>query len=267
MRGVMSPEWRYAIITMVSWIPWSEAELQIIAQNFNPFKSSKSCLELSKALNMRSPQAIRKKAFDMGLCKKQVLWSETDTQVLTENFDSTAATTRKLSKILGRSSSAIHAKAYTLGLCRQERAVTRRPWTKNELDLLEELAGVIPVRQIVFKMKALCVRNGWSVRSREAICIKIGQLQLSRAIDGVAGDYCTSTAIATACKCSRHLVLSWFKDKTYAGILKPQRVGEEGSPYLVRRSNLAKFFIAYPGELNRVRPDMVWLVDLLVSKD
>lgn len=247
------------------WLHWEESEIELITKNFNPFKSSESCLELSKALSARSPQAIRKKAYDMGLCKKQCLWTESETQVLVENFDSSATTTRKLSKILGRSPVAIHAKAYTLGLCRQERAVTRRSWSKEELDLLEELAGVVPIRQIYSRMKALCTTNGWSVRSREAICIKIGHLQLSRAVDGVAGDYCTSTAIATACKCSRHLVLSWFKDKTYADILKPQRLGEEGSPYLVRRTNLAKFFKQYPGELNRVRPDMVWLVDLLAK--
>ena len=251
----------------MSWTHWEESEIEAITQNFNPFRSSKSCLELSQKLTTRSPQAIRKKAYDLGLGKKQDLWSESETQVLIESFDGSAATTRKLSKTIGRTRSAIHAKAYTLGLCRQERAVTRRPWSKEELDLLEDLAGVIPIRQIVFRLKALATKNGWSVRSREAICIKISQLQLSRAIDGVSGDYCTSTAISTACKCSRQLVISWFNDKTYADILKPQRLGEEGSPYLVRRSNLAKFFKQYPGELNRVRPDMVWLVDLLMSKD
>lgn len=251
----------------MSWTHWQESEIELITENFNPYKSSKSCVELSKELSARSPSAIRKKAYDLGLCKKQVLWTESETQLLVENFDGSALATRNLSKMLGRSPSAIHSKAYTLGLCRQERSVTRRPWTKDELDLLEELAGVIPVRQIYSRVKVLCVKNGWSVRSREAICLRISQLQLSRAVDGISSDYHTSTAIATACKCSRHLVLSWFKDKVYSEILKPQRLGEDGSPYLVRRTNLAKFFKHYPGELNRVRPDMVWLVDLLVSKD
>ncbi len=192
-------------------------------------------------------------------------WTESDKQILVENYDSTKATVRRLSRLLNRTSDAIISKAYQLGLVRHLKPRTHRPWERQEIELLQEHAGVLPFNKVCAAHSDLCRENGWTGRSKNAVSLRINLLGVSRSVDGMT-EYYTSESIATALRCSPDIVRGWYKDKVFASILMPQKEHEATGKYIVSRKNLASFFRKYPGELSRCRPDIAWLISLVCEK-
>lgn len=192
-------------------------------------------------------------------------WTESDKQILVENYDSSKATVRRLSRLLNRTPDAIISKAYKLGLVRNLKPRTHRPWERQEIEFLQENAGVLPFLQVCAGISSLCQENGWTGRSRNAVSLRINLLGVSRSVDGTT-EYFTSDSIATALRCSPDIVRGWYKDKAFASILMPQKEHEATGKYIVSRKNLASFFRKYPGELSRCRPDIAWLISLVCER-
>lgn len=200
------------------------------------------------------------------------IWTDDEKQVLISSYPTTGdecakIAVCKLARALNRTHAAIRKKACLLGLMQRKGARTCRRWEKAEIDLLNDRSGETPIPHLMKELKALWGILGVEPRSKTAVSLKINQLGLSRTVSATDGQWFTVASIAAGLRCKESFVRAWAKDKELNKTLKAVPNGKEQAAYLIRRANLKRFFIAYPGVLNSTRPDMTWLVDVISGKD
>lgn len=198
-------------------------------------------------------------------------WTEEEKQILVDLYplmgsDDSKAEFYKLSRRLGRSHSSLRKQACRLGVAQRKGTKTRRAWEQEELDLVKERAGVVPLKVLMQELGALWAEQNLPPRSRNAIAGQIHYLGRQVTIDPLDGDWFTVTAISDALRCRPSLIRQWIKDKELNKVLKAVPNGQQQAPYIIKRQNLRRFFIAYPGLLDSTRPSMNWLIDIVAGK-
>jgi hypothetical protein len=186
--------------------------------------------------------------------KSKDRWSEEQDRLLRGIFKSNGGSIKDTAKKMGRSYHAVEARLRKLGIQKRRRA---RLWPPEEIDFLCTLIGE-PMAHIESKFNTFCKANGQTGRSRASIDQKIRELGESARAD----NYYNVSTLATFLHCDRNDLKQWIlahKDE-----LRPQ---QEGRQLLVHRKKLRKFFIAYPGEIERFAPQLTWLIELIASKD
>lgn len=203
---------------------------------------------------------------------KPRIWTDDEKLALVSTYPTSGDGSAKiavyrLSRQLNRTHAAIRKKACQMGLMQRKGTRTSRHWEQSEIDLLMEKAGETPIPHLMRELKELWNKTLMEPRSRNAIALKINQLGLSRTVSATDGQWFTVASIAAGLRCKESLVRAWVKDKELNKILKAEPNGNQQAVFLIRRANLKRFFIAYPGVLDSTRPDMVWLVDVIAGKD
>jgi len=198
-------------------------------------------------------------------------WTEEEKQILVDLYplmgsDDSKAEFYKLSRRLGRSHSSLRKQAYRLGIAQRKGTKTRRAWEKEELELVKERAGVVPLKVLMQELGALWTKHNLPPRSRNSIDGQIHYLGQQVTTDPLDGDWFTVTVIADALRCRPSLIHQWIKDKELNKVLKAVPNGECQAPYIIKRVNLKRFFLAYPGLLDSTRPNMNWLIDIVAGK-
>lgn len=203
---------------------------------------------------------------------KPRVWTDDEKQAVVSGYPSCSDTAAKiavyrLARLLGRSNAAIRKKAYDLGLGQRKGVRNCDRWRQCEIDLLISRAGEMPLDYLMKELKALWNQNCCKPRSRNAVKLKINHLGFSTVPCATDGQWFTVASIAQGLRCKDSFVRSWVKDEELNKVLKAEPNGNDGAIYLIRRANLKRFFITYPGVLDSTRPDMVWLVDVIAGRD
>lgn len=113
-------------------------------------------------------------------------------------------------------------------------------WSKPEHDFLEELIGNYPFREVVKRYQSKAKKEGWPVRSRHAIEVRVSRHIGSRkAIDRNF----TYHALARILGYNRHRVREWYR----GGKLKAKKIG-----YITKitEAHLNEFVRQYPHYLS-----------------
>lgn len=200
------------------------------------------------------------------------LWTEQEKQTLINFYPligspNSKAEFLRLSQKLGRSHSSLRKQACRLGLAQRKGTRTWRVWEKVEIDLIKDRAGIVPMGQLMEELKVLWAKKGLAPRSRNAIAGQIHYLGAQVTIDPLDGEWFTVVAVADALRCRPSLIRQWIKDTELNKILKAVPNGEKEAPYIIKRQNLKRFFITYPGLLDSTRPNMNWLIDIIAGKN
>lgn len=152
-----------------------------------------------------------------------------------------------IARRLGRTDQAVFAKSKQLGLVGQQ-----YEWTEAEIQYLKLLvANGITLQGAVNKVHNYFEKQGKKPPCRSVILRKVDELQRD----------CEHYQIAQLCQvlnCNQCVIRRWIEQ--YKSVLKPKR---RGDIWFVDRKHLREFFIQYPGEVARTKPDLVWLIGIL----
>jgi hypothetical protein len=189
-------------------------------------------------------------------------WSEQELEILKQEFVGEKTSVLALAKKLMRSPASVRQKANQVGLCRTIRSENTRyrDWLDEEIKILQEFAGEVPLVVLAKKINQLCKKLGVSQRSYNSVRLQCIKLKIPYFCDG-NGEYFSIKNIADALNAHDRVVLRWV-DK-YDKILNPIRSSEsKGAVIYIPRANFKKFALQYPGEIARTRPDILWLISL-----
>lgn len=197
-------------------------------------------------------------------------WTKEEKKILIDSYpltgsENSKAEFYKLCRLLGRSHSSLRKQARQLGLCERRGPRVWRAWESAELDLIEKRAGVVPIRVLMDELKVLWAASMLPPRSRHSVAGQISYLGAKLTASPLDGEWFTVSAIADALRCKSSLVRQWISSKELNKVLKAMPNGEKEAPYIIKRQNLRRFFIAYPGLLEPLRPNMNWLIDIVAG--
>lgn len=154
-----------------------------------------------------------------------------------------------------RSHASLSNKIQDMGLARKQMP-QRQPWQPEEQAIIDEILGEVPTEQILSAINTW--RRSQMLRPRR-IGALISYLGKQNALRRVSGSTMYSLhQIAEGLRCSYSNVCGWVK----AYKLKPQ-VTKAG--HFLTAKQLRHFWRKYPGVLQGLHPDMVWLVTILTS--
>jgi hypothetical protein len=229
---------------------------------------SPSTLDSPSALDSPSTLAPfrksrRKKPHEL----KRTFYSESDLEIIRSHFD--PFNCKKSCELIqkkffpDKTLAAIMGKASKMGL---QRPLRSRPWTQGELDLLsgnvgETLAEIYRQLQSYWKKHGLSPMSIPTLRRRAVI--------MGHGSPYASGKYFTRDQLAAGMGCSVFVISTWLKDPKFKAILKPQRLfpEESRSPLFFHVKSIKNFVKAYPGEIAKCRPDMVWLLAIVFEAD
>jgi hypothetical protein len=154
--------------------------------------------------------------------------------------------------LTGRTAFAVKQRAYRIGL---SRPLKTDAWNQQELNLLHEFAESVPLSVLHKKFKKLWDTLGMAHRTERSISCKLTSLQYSIKFEG---DYYSLDQLSTAFGCSRKHMTFLYTE--YNNILLPEKTGKY---HVVSILNLRRFIIKYPGELAKLKPDIVWVISVL----
>ncbi len=122
-------------------------------------------------------------------------------------------------------------------LATREPGVARPEWTRPEERLIRELAGRLPVAEIVARLNERFLTN----RTKSAVAARATHLGLSL---NVRGRYLTAIAVARELRVGPERVLGWID----GSLLRAERPGgaARGSAWLIEPSDLEAFLRAHP---------------------
>ena len=133
-------------------------------------------------------------------------------------------------------------------------------WTQPEIEWLDAHAGQIPFADLVARMQRKARREGWPVRSADAIICRLhrtGQQALCR-----QGEWLTLGGAAELLGCSGARVREWIQDPRIREVLQPKWVGKG---WYVNRSGWRRLARQMPRVLGGYSADA--LFDLLEDRE
>jgi hypothetical protein len=228
---------------------WTQEELDFISANYHILGAS--------ALGAKydvSPSAIvsLKRRKRVTVQSTRLRWgNEKDERLLaalknTENITEAA-------KLLGISYHSAEARLRRIGITGRRRG---RPWEPEEEQLLEDMVGQ-PISVITDALNKLCRKMGWRGRAKPGVGNKIREMGYSSRPD----DMFSVAYLALSLRADHGAMRTWALNRT-----KELGTYEEGRTVLVDPKKLRKYFIDYPSEIGRFKPDPVWLVMLISNK-
>lgn len=178
------------------------------------------------------------------------LWTPEDERKLRELWRQLESDRQKydlLARRLERTKESIRGKAVELGLCGR-----RYQWSDKDLKYLRLLISNGTTQEAALHK----VRQRFEERGDRAPCVRVIKRQL-RLLSQECEHY-SAIELAEILNCTPELVRRWFLD--YKKTLKPKH---RGKFIFVRREHLRSFFLKYPGEVAKTKPDLVWLIEFL----
>lgn len=236
---------------------WTTTEVQFLRQHYGKVGGTQLATQMGRSLSSIQNQAriLKLKVKEPGRP-----WTTEEEHLISQHYDATRRTTEQLARKLNRTYGAIKQRAQVLGLTRN---YWGRSWEREEIELVERLLGDKSISEILQRLNELCQQKGWSKRSRAALKIFV-----NKTLHASVRPLSTYSArqLAQVLGCDRSVIKSWLSDKAYCKFLKPERESEApNADWMFSVKGLRKFFTAYPGELTRCRPDLIWLVTVLTG--
>jgi hypothetical protein len=181
------------------------------------------------------------------------IWTVDQIHYLKTNHKFTRASRRDIAAALGLTLGQVSGQIHRMGLVRL--SDSRRPWTEDEENRLQNLAGTMPAFRIARELR----RSPGSVRG------KLAEMGLS-ARERV--DWYTKSEVAEVLAISerslqRHIDAGRLKASWYHGRRPGPHSGT--AAWCIRREDLRSFLRRYPGLIQHRGVDMVTLVDVLAG--
>lgn len=177
-------------------------------------------------------------------------WTEEESRILKEEYDSESGTANRIARQLGVTVSAVYCRAVNMGLARQYFS----RWNKEDDDWLRNLVGKHPVSQIVKIMK----------KSQNVILGRMNRLGLTTKY---RDEWYTIQDIIEILHIGRPVLRRCIEEgkliATYHHGKKPQHGGK--SFYHIEEKDLRKFIIDYRYELSGRKVDLPIVIDMLVN--
>ena len=105
-------------------------------------------------------------------------------------------------------------------------------WSRDEIELLEQLAGDVPFPELLRKLHREAAVHGWPLRTRKAVLMKLSTLG-HRAM-ARQGAVLTTGGAAELLGCAATRVEAWLRRQRVVEVLQPRWVGQRR--YIDRRS-------------------------------
>lgn len=228
---------------------WSQEELDYVSANYHTLGVSalaaKYDVSVSAIVSLKRRKRITAKTI-------KPRWEHKDDERLLAALKSTENIT-EAAKLLGISYHSAEARLRRMGIAGRRRG---RPWEPEEEALLEDMVGQ-PISVITAALNKLCRKMGWRGRAKPGVGNKIREMGYSSRPD----DMFSVAYLALSLRADRGALRTWVLNRT-----KELGTHEEGRTVLVDPKKLRKYFIDYPSEIGRFKPDPVWLVMLISNK-
>lgn len=185
-----------------------------------------------------------------------VSWEESQEKYLKKLYCEDGLDFTSIAQKLNKSVDAVKSKVLRLKLKKRPR------WLPIEVEILEELVGEIPLKNIPRIYNSRAAKLGYPQRTHSAIAQKASNLRCRRK-NKTGGEWFTSADVADGLGISPCTVREWFE--RHESILKPVALWKSNHKVVVSKYSLRKFFKQNSGLLERYkkRLNMVWLVDIL----
>lgn len=180
-------------------------------------------------------------------------WTVEETQYLIDNYETKTLATIAIH--LGRSKTQCSDRARYLGYKKRNRS----EWSQEELKLLEIWAETRDFPALVCDWNRRASRNGWPVRSPNALAKTLSKMGLTRLPE--VGCF-RVPAVAAGLEISEGTVKAWIRNGKLKA--KKQAAGDH-SPYIVYGKELAEFALKYPREVADLlsKSGMCWLLQVI----
>lgn len=170
-----------------------------------------------------------------------------------------------IADLMGRSRASIKHRLSKKGCVHRQRP---HKWRTSEEKLLKKMVveGKSPW-EVEEALNELAEKKGWQERrSLSAIYTKSARLQISFAEIQEDTESLSANSLSIALGLGRDKFAEILKVKEFAAILKPKKGGSNAanSPQLIRISNFRKFCQVYPGEVAKLKPDVLGLLSLIL---
>lgn len=232
---------------------WTEKEKEALKKLY---AANYSAQDIAKRLN-RTLWAVQAK-----ICKERAIktrpWTEQDLELLRMLYPNLRYSIADIAKRLNRTETAISAKAFEKKLNRN----LVKQWSQAETDYLLETIGNHIFEEAIKKYNSWASRNGYSVRTRNQIVVKLKKEKVSRRLQ-FGSDWLDTAAIAAILGGNQKNISDWWSK--YEKELKPKSIGNRRKA--IHRKDFAKFLINHPDILDRYRHrfDALLLMDLFRS--
>jgi hypothetical protein len=180
-------------------------------------------------------------------------WTVDELHYLKTNHKFTRASRRDIAAALGLTVGQVSAQIHRMGLVRL--SGSRRPWTEEEEQRLQNMAGAMPARHIARELR----RSAGSVRGKLS---EMGLSSRDRADWYTLGEAAEVLGMDERAV-RRHIDAHRLKASWYHGRQPGPRAGS--AAWCIRREDLRAFCRRYPGLLQHRRVDMLSLVDILAG--
>lgn len=158
-----------------------------------------------------------------------------------------------------RTKGSILSKVYEMGLFYEKK--TKKRWDEKQIEFLHTHAENIPIKQLTAKLNRFSEKRKLPLRSFAAVKIKLYELGYTHQGTGLGCEYFNASDIADIFGCS--LDHSTKLIKNFKEMFRPKKNGTE---YVIKHNNFVKFIREYPGEVAKLNPNIVMLIDVLCGK-
>ena len=151
---------------------------------------------------------------------------------------------------LGRPRYTIKYRACRIGAAK---SVDGSQWTQRELEILLGSVGERGIKSIQRKLKS----EGY-YRAESAIRQQIW----TRGKSTKNGNVMSAHKLSVLLGCNDHTVLRWIQK----GWIKATQTGGENCAHQITRREVKRFVTQNPGEIDKLNPDLLWLISLLTTQ-
>jgi len=176
-------------------------------------------------------------------------WTEDERQIVRRDYKGTTASVQMIAAHLGVTRCAVKGQVQSMGIAMQKSP----PWTKDEIERLEELIHRFSVSQIAKRLHRSC----------NAVKVKATRLKLKLRL---RDDWYTKNEVAEICGVDHKKIQSWIDNgalkASWHNGTRPQKNGM--AMWHIEAKDLRGFIINYSGELLGRNVDIqqiVWLVE------
>lgn len=163
---------------------------------------------------------------------------------------------KQAAKKLGISISSMHRRAAFLGVIRSS-SKTHLPWSETETEIVEQHAHLTP-RIIIKKL----IKAGFKSRTEYSILYKLRSLGIGQRQARIDAGIYTLKEVSrlsgiTAQSLAKYINKGWLKAEKRNDVTQIE--------YIIKAADLRKFIIEYVANIDILRFDKFWLVDVLTQ--
>lgn len=178
------------------------------------------------------------------MTKYQDVFTEEVDRLIRERYDSRTGTITRMAQCLDVPRWAVTKRAQVLGVARTKEA----PWTPEDEEYLAQWFHRRSIGQIAHRLG----------RSVTAVSLKANRLGITKTGEGY-----TVRGLAVAFGVDAHKVTRWIE----LGLLRASKrhTERERDVWYISEREVRRFITTYPGELDRRKVDLLWLIGVLAT--